>query len=106
MEATDLMAIFTGTHGMANGLDAVLDAGAELKRRGRTDIKLVLVGQGMRKPALRERAAAEGLDGAGGGPLVFMIRLIGTPGRPDGGSGPGHADSGQRPRVLLRHLAE
>ena len=68
---TDLMAIFTGTHGMANGLDAVLDAGAELKRRGRTDIKLVLVGQGMRKPALRERAAAEGLDGAGGGPLVF-----------------------------------
>lgn len=58
---TDLMAIFTGTHGMANGLEAVLDAAAELRRRGRDDIKLVLVGDGMRKPCLVARAQAEGL---------------------------------------------
>ncbi len=43
---TDLLAVFTGTHGMANGLDAVLDAAAELKRRARADIKLLLVGEG------------------------------------------------------------
>lgn len=52
----DLMAVFTGTHGMANGLDAALDAGAELKKRGRDDIKLVLIGQGKLKAALQARA--------------------------------------------------
>jgi glycosyltransferase involved in cell wall biosynthesis len=59
---TDLMAVFAGTHGMANGLDAVLDAAAELKRRGRRDIKLVLIGNGKLKPALQARAAREALD--------------------------------------------
>jgi glycosyltransferase involved in cell wall biosynthesis len=59
---SDLMAVFAGTHGMANGLDAVLDAAAELKRRGRTGIKLLLIGNGKLKPALQKRAANEGLD--------------------------------------------
>jgi glycosyltransferase involved in cell wall biosynthesis len=59
---SDLMAVFAGTHGIANGLDAVLDAAAELKRRGRTDIKIVLIGQGKLKPALEERARREQLD--------------------------------------------
>ncbi len=58
----DLMAVFTGTHGIANGLDAVLDAAAELKRRGRNDIKLVLIGQGKLKVELQQRAHAEQLD--------------------------------------------
>lgn len=58
----DLMAIFTGAHGIANGLDAVLDVAHELRRRGRRDIKLVLVGDGMLKPRLRQRAKTEGLD--------------------------------------------
>ncbi|MCK6478720.1 MAG: glycosyltransferase family 4 protein [Planctomycetaceae bacterium] len=53
---------FTGTHGPANGLPAVLDAAAELKRRGRTGILLVLVGDGRDKAALVERARREGLD--------------------------------------------
>lgn len=59
---TDLMAVFAGTHGIANGLDAVLDAAAELKRRGRGDIKLVLIGNGKLKPTLQARAAREALD--------------------------------------------
>lgn len=59
---TDLMAVFAGTHGMANGLDAVLDAAAELKRRGRRDIKLLLIGNGKLKPALQQRAVREGLN--------------------------------------------
>src|SRR5690606_26493491 len=56
VKATDLMAIFTGTHGLANGLDAVIDVAVELQKRGRDDIKLVLVGDGMQKKALMARA--------------------------------------------------
>lgn len=58
----DLLAVFAGTHGIANGLDAVLDAAAELKRRKREDIKLMLIGQGKLKDELYERARREGLD--------------------------------------------
>ncbi|WP_180174355.1 glycosyltransferase family 4 protein [Acinetobacter sp. YH01022] len=53
---TDLMAIFTGTHGLANGLSAVIEAAAQLQQRGRDDIKIVLVGDGMQKKALMEQA--------------------------------------------------
>jgi glycosyltransferase involved in cell wall biosynthesis len=58
---TDLMSVFAGTHGMANGLDAVLDAAAVLQQRGRDDIKLVLIGQGKLKAPLQQRAEREGL---------------------------------------------
>jgi len=67
---TDLLALFSGTHGIANGLDAVLDAAAELKRRGRDDIKLLLIGQGKLKVELQERAQQEGLDN------VVFLRLF------------------------------
>lgn len=60
--ATDLMAVFTGTHGMANGLSAALDAASELKSRGRNDIKLVLIGQGKLKPELQQRAQQQELS--------------------------------------------
>lgn len=59
---SDVLALFSGTHGIANGLDAVLDAAAELRRRSRDDIKILLIGDGMLKPRLRSRAAAEGLS--------------------------------------------
>jgi len=58
---TDCVAVFTGAHGQANGLDAVLDAAAELTRRGRRDIKFVFIGDGKLKPVLRARAEREGL---------------------------------------------
>lgn len=61
VKPTDLLAAFTGTHGIANGLDAVLDAAAVLKRRGRDDIKILLIGQGKLKPTLQARAEREGL---------------------------------------------
>lgn len=73
----DLMAIFAGTQGKANGLDAVLNAAAELKRRGRADIKLLLIGQGALKPALQARAAAENLDNVVFHPPVNKTRLAG-----------------------------
>lgn len=62
VNSSDLMAIFTGTHGMANGLNSVIDAAIQLKNKGRKDIKLVLVGDGMLKPQLQHRAVEEGLD--------------------------------------------
>lgn len=62
VQASDLLAVFAGTHGMANGLDAVLDAAAELKRRGRDDIKLLLIGSGKLKSGLQARAQCEELN--------------------------------------------
>lgn len=59
---SEFKAFFSGAHGIANGLHAVLDAAAELKKRGRSDIKLVLIGDGREKPALVLRAETESLD--------------------------------------------
>jgi glycosyltransferase involved in cell wall biosynthesis len=58
---TDFMAVFTGTHGIANGLDAVLDVAKELKSRCDKRIKIVLIGQGKLKPQLQARAEKEKL---------------------------------------------
>ena len=57
-----MLAIFTGTHGNANGLDAVLDAAAVLKSRARDDIRIALVGPGREKHRLQQRADAEQLN--------------------------------------------
>jgi glycosyltransferase involved in cell wall biosynthesis len=57
----DFVAGFTGAHGVANGLDAVLDVAAVLERRGRKDIKLLMIGDGSEKARLVERARREGL---------------------------------------------
>ncbi len=48
--------IFTGAHGIANGLDAVLEAAGVLQEKGRTDIYLLFVGDGKLKPELRQKA--------------------------------------------------
>lgn len=73
----DLMAVFAGTHGMANGLDAVLDAAAVLKRRGRADIKFLLIGNGKLKPHLQLRAHREGLENVVFRDPVNKARLAG-----------------------------
>ena len=59
---TDLLVLFAGTHGIANGLDSVLDAASELKSRDRRDIKFLFLGQGKLKQPLIDRAIDEGLD--------------------------------------------
>jgi putative colanic acid biosynthesis glycosyltransferase WcaI len=50
---------YVGTHGMAHGLDLVLDIA---KRVGSDGIRFLLVGEGAEKAKLKERAAAERLD--------------------------------------------
>ena len=57
-----MLTVFSGTHGLANGLDAVLDAAAVLKGHGRDDIRIALVGQGREKPRLMQRARDEKLN--------------------------------------------
>lgn len=58
---TGLTAVFTGTHGLANGLDILLDVAKELKARSETDIVIRLVGEGKCKPALQRDAEKSGL---------------------------------------------
>jgi len=60
--ANDVVAIFTGAHGIANGLSAVLKAAEVLKQRGRNDIKLVFIGDGKLKNELKGKAKKKGLD--------------------------------------------
>jgi glycosyltransferase involved in cell wall biosynthesis len=63
----DFVAIFAGAHGLANGLDAVLNAAIVLKRGRHQKIKIALVGSGATKLELQKRAASEALDN-----IVFL----------------------------------
>ncbi|CAK8717229.1 Glycosyltransferase subfamily 4-like N-terminal domain-containing protein [Candidatus Electrothrix gigas] len=56
IRSNDLLAVFAGAHGMANGLDAVLKAAEVLQQRRRDDIKLLFIGDGKLKPQLRREA--------------------------------------------------
>jgi glycosyltransferase involved in cell wall biosynthesis len=55
-------AIFSGAHGVANGLDQLLNVAAELKFLGRTDISILFVGEGSTKEELISEAKARKLD--------------------------------------------
>jgi glycosyltransferase involved in cell wall biosynthesis len=58
----DFVAGFTGAHGVANGLDALLSVAEELKRRGDTRVKLAFIGDGKEKERLAARAGELGLS--------------------------------------------
>jgi glycosyltransferase involved in cell wall biosynthesis len=53
--------LYFGTMGEANGLSFVLDGAAELKRRGRDDIAILLHGDGRERDLLEARKAREDL---------------------------------------------
>ena len=57
----DFVAGFTGAHGIANGLDALLDVATELKRRGDHRVKLAFIGDGKEKERLAAKATELGL---------------------------------------------
>jgi glycosyltransferase involved in cell wall biosynthesis len=62
LDEKNFIAIFTGAHGIANGLDAVLDASRKLIEKGAGDpIRLVFIGDGNQKDRLVKRATDEGL---------------------------------------------
>ncbi len=54
----EVLAVYAGAHGRANGLDVVLDAALLLRN---LPIRILLVGEGSEKPRLMARAAAHGL---------------------------------------------
>ena len=58
----DFRLVFTGAHGLANGLDAVLDAIVELKRRAEKGLRFVFIGQWGLRERLIERSKREGLE--------------------------------------------
>lgn len=58
---SDFIAVFTGTHGIANGLDAVINVAEVLKAKQADEIKLVLIGDGKLKPDLQIAAKKKGL---------------------------------------------
>ena len=65
-----LLAVFTGAHGVANGLHVVVEAAAELQRRGQDGVKFALVGEGMVKAALIGQAANANLRN-----IIFLDSL-------------------------------
>lgn len=77
IKSSDILVLFAGTHGLANGLSSVLDAAGELKLRGRHDIKFLLVGDGKLKPSLVSRALNERLDNVLFHKPVNKIKLAG-----------------------------
>jgi len=54
-----MLVTYVGTHGMAHGLDLILDAAKRLADDG---IRFLLVGEGAEKERLKERAAAERME--------------------------------------------
>jgi glycosyltransferase involved in cell wall biosynthesis len=59
---------YIGTHGLAHGLDTLLDAADRLRRApGGERLRFILLGDGARKAALKERAQELGLDN-----LIFI----------------------------------
>jgi glycosyltransferase involved in cell wall biosynthesis len=62
VDPSKFTAVFCGAHGVANGLDAALEAASMLKRQSVDDIQLVFIGDGNQKARLRMRAQSEGLQ--------------------------------------------
>ena len=58
----DTLVTYIGTHGLAHGLDTLLDCAKALAARGRADVRFLLVGEGAEKARLRARVAAESLS--------------------------------------------
>ena len=59
IDNNDFIILFSGAHGIANNLDTVLSVAKILIQRGRTDIKFLLVGDGIEKEKLKKRVNLE-----------------------------------------------
>lgn len=54
--------MYLGAHGEANALDVLIQAAHVLQSRGKGHVRLILVGRGLEKPRLLEKASALGLE--------------------------------------------
>ncbi|MCF8448173.1 MAG: glycosyltransferase family 4 protein [Bacteroidia bacterium] len=76
VHSDDFVAIFTGAHGAANGLDAALDAAKILLEKDEKSIKLVFVGTGNQKNRLINRKEKEGLTNCIFNEPVSKLKLV------------------------------
>ena len=67
LDRSKFYAIFSGTHGVANGLDNLLDAAIQLQNMGDDEIRIILVGDGKLKPHLENRSLNESINN-----VIFM----------------------------------
>jgi lipopolysaccharide/colanic/teichoic acid biosynthesis glycosyltransferase len=71
-----LTVLYSGTHGLVHGMDAILDAAEILKREGR--VRFLMVGDGVAKDALVTEAHDRGLDNVCFRPSEPPESLVGT----------------------------
>ena len=57
----DFIAVYAGAHGLANGLDSVIDAAIQIEKKGYSKIKILFIGDGKLKPRLKKRVKDIGL---------------------------------------------
>ena len=62
LSTKDFVAVFSGAHGVANGLNAILDMALELKIKNINDIQILFIGEGSQKENLKQRAKKQKLD--------------------------------------------
>lgn len=70
IDSDDVVAVFTGAHGVANGLDAVLDMAKILQNKNENQIKILFVGRGKEKSRLMKRANDERITNC-----IFLNRV-------------------------------
>ncbi|MBX9748595.1 MAG: glycosyltransferase family 4 protein [Roseococcus sp.] len=58
----EMLALYAGAHGRANGLELLVEVAAHLQAAGERRVRLLLVGEGSEKPGLRRAAEARGLN--------------------------------------------
>jgi lipopolysaccharide/colanic/teichoic acid biosynthesis glycosyltransferase/glycosyltransferase involved in cell wall biosynthesis len=66
--------LYSGTHGLVHGMDAVIDAAERLRER--RDVRFVFVGDGVAKQGLQDRVARAGLERVEFHPSVSPERLV------------------------------
>lgn len=70
VQENDFLCLYSGTHGIANGLDILIDVATELTKRRNNTIKFVLVGDGKLKPSLIAKAHEQDLKN-----IIFLDPL-------------------------------
>ena len=58
----DFVLLYSGAHGIANGLDYVIDLGIKLKQKNINNIKIVLIGDGGKKNYLQQKVKEHELN--------------------------------------------
>jgi len=75
LDRDSFVAAFTGAHGIANGLESLIEVAIELKRRERNDIKIIFIGDGKCKYKLENYVKNEDLKNCFFLPSISKFQL-------------------------------